>query len=239
MVGAQVSVAPPLGGAAPGAPRSSALNLRQGRGQPAVVTGVQVPAVPERPSGVPVRAGPPLVVPGGGGDGFGRQQVVPDEVLVQLRVLVLPVAAGLAVVPRRFDYIKAPYPRWDWDGDWLARPAAKPASFGAKAAGHARSETGPVGLQPPGVWRRAPGPVPSVVPPLRFPNVHSDGACRRVGVKVLLFAPAGSPGLAPLPSGHGGLQVDHLEFLLGQSLLEPLQVAFAYLQLGLDVIHGV
>lgn len=42
----------------------------------------------------------------------------------------------------------------------------------------------------------------------------------------------------PLP-GDRGLQVYHLEFLLRQRLLEPLQVALAYLQLGLDVLHGL
>lgn len=137
MVGAQVSIAPPFGGAAPRTPRSSAVNLREGRGQPAVVAGVKVPAVPERPPGVPVGAGRPLVVPD---DGFGRQQVAPDKILVQLRVLVLSVAAGLTII-LRFNYIKSHHPWWDWDGDGLAHPAAKPASFRGKRAGHGHSGT--------------------------------------------------------------------------------------------------
>lgn len=45
--------------------------------------------------------------------------------------------------------------------------------------------------------------------------------------------------MVPPLSGDRGLQVYHLEFLLRQRLLEPLQVALAYLQLGLDVLHGL
>ena len=91
MVGAQVSVTPPVRGAAAGAAGGSAENLREGRGQPAVVSGVKVPAVAERPQGVRR----PLVVPAAH---LWSQQVIPDEVFIQLRILVFSVAPHVVII---------------------------------------------------------------------------------------------------------------------------------------------
>lgn len=202
MVGAQVSVAPPVRGAVA---RAGPGGLRQGRGQPAVVPGVKVPAVAERPEAVP-------------GHQLGRQQVIPDEIVVELRVVVVSVPSSGLVVR---GFLGAGPPGRHRDGDGLPGPAAEPAPVPDTEAADAAAGGGGGGGPLRGT-HLAPGPVGLLAPPGRL-----SGAAVRVAVLVLPLA------------GHGGLQVDHLELLLGQSLLQPLQVGFAHLQLRLDVLHGV
>lgn len=244
MVGARVAITPPLRCAAPGAQgRSAPVNLREGRGQSSVVSGVEVPAVTERP---PAEGGRPVRVPA---RGLRRQQVIPDEIVVQLRVLVVPVAVLVVLHPgdghggglgRRVPTPKAGVRRRDRDGDGLTCPAAP---FSAKGAVGSRGDSRCEGLQ------QAPrvrvghhlGPLPAtfIVPPLRFSNAaRFDGDNRRLCVQLFVFAFEPFRAASLLPS-HGGLQVNHFEFLLRQSLLEPPQVGFTFLQLTLDVLHGV
>ena len=235
MVGAEVPITPPVRGATPGPPGGSAVNLREGRGQPAVIAGVKVPAVAERPSVVPVTAGRPLAVPA---DDVWHQQVIPDEILVQLRILVLSVAAHLAVI-RLGDDGRGHFPWRDRDGDRLTCLAAEPAPLPAEGARDARRATRRVVPHASRVGHLGrPVPVALIVPPRRFPNIRRLPKARHVRVKVFIFAFKPFRVVSPL-SRHGGLQVDHLEFLLRQSLLQPLQVAFTRLQLRLDVLHRV
>lgn len=235
VVGAQVAITPPVRGAAPGAPGRSAVDVREGRGQPAVVAGVKVPAVTERPPGVPPVG--PLVVPAAG---LGCQQVIPDEILVELRVLVLSVAALLVVIGLRrggrgrAPLLEAGLRGRDRDGDWLTCLAAEPAPLPAEGADD--PGCGTCRMEP--VGDSAPLPVALIVPPERLPDIPRVGEAKRLGVKVfiLAFKPFR---LASFLARHGGLQVDHLEFLLRQRLLQPLQVGFTRLQLRLDVLHAV
>lgn len=230
MVGAQVPIAPPVRGATPGAAGGSAVDLREGRGQPAVVAGVKVLAVAERPPGVPA-------------DSSRCQQVIPDEIFIQLHILVFSVAAHLVIIRLRdsggrVPSVKAGF-RWrDRDGHGLTGLAAEPAPLPAEGAHDTRYVTCRVEPHASGVRHPAPLPVALIIPPPRFPNITRLEKAKRVRVKVFIFA------LKPfrvvsLLSRHGGLQVDHLEFLLRQSLLEPLQVGFTRLQLGLDVLYRV
>lgn len=242
MVGAEVPITPPVRGAAPGPAGGSAVNLREGRGQPAVIAGVKVPAVAERPPVVPVTAGCPLVVPA---DDVWHQQVIPDEILVQLRILVLSVAAHLAVIQLRDDgrgrlhSVRAGFPWRDRDGDRLTCLAAEPAPLPAKGARDTRRATCRVVPHASRVRHLGhPVPVALILPPLWFPNIRRLPKARRVRVKVFIFAFKPFRVVSPL-SRHSGLQVDHLEFLLRQSLLQPLQVAFTRLQLRLDVLYRV
>lgn len=135
MVGAQISITPPVRGAAPGAARGSALNLRTGRRQSAVVAGVKVRAESERPPGVPVGAGRPLVVRA---TDPWCQQVISDKIFIQLHVLIFSVASQLAVVRLRhasrgrMPSVRAGFPRRDRDGHRLTCLAAEPALFPAK-----------------------------------------------------------------------------------------------------------
>lgn len=135
MVGAQVPITPPVRGAAAGAAGGSVRNVREGRGQPAIVAGVEVPAVSEGPPAVPLGAVRPLVVPAADSR---CQQVIPDEILIQLHILILPVAAHLAVIGLgdetrgRIDPAEGAHPRRDGDGDGLPCLAAEPALFPAE-----------------------------------------------------------------------------------------------------------
>lgn len=241
MVGAQVPITPPVGGAAPGAAGGSAVNLREGRGQPAVVAGVKVPAVSERPPGVPVGAGRPLVVPA---DDLWRQQVIPDEIFIQLRIFVFSVAAHLAVIRLRHaswgrvPSMKAGFPWRDRDGDGLTCLAGEPAPFPPERAHDTRYVTCRVELHASGVRHLGSLPVALITSPLRFPNIPRlrKGKCASVKVLILAFKPLR---VVSLLSRHCGLQVYHLEFLLRQSFLEPLQVGFTHLQLRLDVLYRV
>ncbi len=241
MVGAQVPITPPVRGATPGAAGGSALDQREGRGQPAVVSGVKVPAVAERPTGVPAGAGRLLDVPA---DSFWCQQVIPDEIFIQLHILVFSVAAHLVIIRLRdADRGRVPSPKagfgWrDRDGDGLTCLAGEPAPFPAEGARDTRCAARRVEPHASGVRRPGPLPVALIPPPLRSPNIPRLGKAKRFGVKVFIFAFKPFRVVSLLPS-HGGLQVDHLEFLLRQSLLEPLQVGLTCLQLGLDVLHRV
>lgn len=240
VVGAQVPITPPVRGAASGAPGRSAVDVREGRGLPAVVAGVKVPAVTERPPGVPSVVPPvgPLAVPAAG---LGCQQVIPDEILVELRVLVLSVAALLVVIGLRRGGgggralpLEAGLRGRDRDGDWLTCLAGEPAPLPAEGADDPGCDT--CRMEPVGA--SAPLPVALIVPPERLPDIPRVGQAKRVGVEVfiLAFKPFR---LVFFLSRHGGLQVDHLEFLLRQRLLQPLQVGFTSLQLRLDVLHAV
>ena len=219
MVGAEVSITPPVRGAASGAPGGSALNVREGRGHLALVAGVQVPAEAERPSVVPVGALAVLVT------ALRGQQVIPHEILIQLRVLVLLVAV-LPVVSRRGRRGRrgrgalAGSLRGDRDGDGLALLANEPAPLVTRGDTCSRELKTPVNLHGP----------------LRLPNIPRAVEDKRVRVRVFIF-PLRPLRLGPPLQGHGGLQVDHLEFLLRQSLLQPLQVGLTRLQLRLDVLH--
>lgn len=241
MVGAQVTITPPVRGAASGATGGSAVNQRERRGQPAVVAGVKVPAVAERPPVVPVGVGRPLAVPA---DDFWCQQVIPHEIFIQLRILVFSVAARLVIIRLggasrgRVPFLKAGFPWRDRDGDGLACLPAEPAPFPAEVARDTRCVTCRVELHASRVGHLGPLAVALIIPPPRLPNILRLRKAERVSVKVFIFAFKPFR-VVSLLSRHGGLQVDHLEFLLRQSLLEPLQVAFTYLQLRLDVLYGV
>ncbi len=95
MVRAQVPITPPVRGAASGAAGGSVVNLGEGRGQPAIIPGVKLPAVAVRTPAVPVGAGRPQVVPA---DDLRCQQVIPDEIFIQLRIFVFSVAAHFVII---------------------------------------------------------------------------------------------------------------------------------------------
>lgn len=196
----------------------------------------------ERPPAVPVSAGSLLTV---SSRSLWCQQVIPDEIFIQLQILIFPVAAFLVVICTLDDgrgRVHSTKHGLLWrnrDRDWFAHLAAEPASLPAEGAGEPHCvATRSVVLHATGVQRLHPPLVTLGVPPRRFPDILRFGKGRHVSVKVFIFAFKPFR-VVSLLSGHGGLQVNHLEFLLCQSLLEPLQVGFACLQLGLDVLYRV
>lgn len=239
VVGAQVAVTPPVGGAAPGAAGRSVLDVPEGRGQSAVVARVKVPAVSDGPPVLLVGALRPLVVPAAD---FGCQQVIPDEILIELGVVVFPVAAHLALVGPgdaargRVAPLIGALPRRDRDGHGLTCLADELAPLPAEGGQEPSRVTCWVKFGATRVRHLGSQPVELVVAPLRLMNVGRPGKYTLFGVEVLIFALKGFR-MVLLLSVYRGLQVNHLEFLLRHSLLEPLHVAFAYLQLGLDVHH--
>lgn len=239
VVGAQVAITPSVRGAAPGAAGRSVLDVREGRGQPAVVAGVKVPAVSDGPEVLLVIAQRPVVVPAAD---FGRQQVIPDEILIQLGVVVFPVAAHLHFVGAgdaargRLAPLKGALPRRDRDGHRFTCLAAEPAPLPGEGDHDAPRATRRLKLRDSRVRHPGSQPVALVVAPRRLINVGRPGERTFFGVKVLIFAVKDFR-LVPLLPIDRGLEVNQLEFLLRHCLLESFQVAFAYLQLGLNVLH--
>lgn len=238
MVGAEVSITPPVRGAAPGASGGFASsNLREGRGQSPVVPGVKVPAAEDRPPGVQMGAMRPVAL---SADALWCQQVIPNKIIIQFNIFVFSVAVLFVIIRQRdtglgrVPSLKAGFPWWDGDGDGLAGLAAEPARLPTEDVGDPGSVTWKVKPDAHRVGHLG----PLVIPPLRFPKMSSMRNTECVGIKVYAYA-SKTLQVVSLLLSHGCLQVVHLEFLLRQSLLEPLQVGFTRLQLRLYVLDGV